>query len=171
MKSKLSPYLAHEGRLADIIAAIQVMGTYPKFASREPQKWEDKLDKPISAASWAEICNEHPEFFRLRESNGSDRRWASLRWRWALDEDYDPDEGRSLSLDEIRRLTEQQRRKLTRAPLESSQIETLIDTAISLHTRAIEYERQKQWWVPVVIPAITALIGAGLGFVGAWLGK
>ncbi|NJS12050.1 MAG: hypothetical protein HC789_17565 [Microcoleus sp. CSU_2_2] len=88
-----------------------------------------------------------------------------------MDEDYDPDEGRSLSQDEINRLTDQQRRKLTRAPLESSQIETLIDAAISLHTRAIEYERQKQWWVPVVIPAVTALIGAGLGFVGAWLGK
>ena len=68
-------------------------------------------------------------------------------------------------------VTAHEKNELTRAPLETSQIETLIDAAISLHTRAIEHERQKQWWVPVIIPAITALVGAGLGFLGAWLGK
>ena len=171
MKRQLSPYLASDGRLADIIAAIQVMGAHPKYANLVVPEWDKKLDKPTSASTWAELCNEHPEFFRVKETNGGDKKWVSLRWRWALDQNYDPNEKRSLSQDEISRLSPQEKSELTRAPLETSQIETLIDAAISLHTQAIEHERQKQWWVPVVIPAITALIGAGLGFLGAWLGK
>ena len=168
MKRQLSPYLASEGRLADIIAAIQVMGAHPKYANLVVSEWDKKLDKPTSTSSWAELCNEHPEFFRVKETNGGDKKWVSLRWRWALDQNYDPNEKRSLSQDEINRLSPQEKSELTRAPLETSQIETLIDAAISLHTRAIEHERQKQWWVPVVIPALTALIGTG---VGAWIGK
>jgi hypothetical protein len=62
-----SPYLKHSSRLADIITAIQVMGSYPQRVSRKLEKWEKRLGAPISAPKWDDIMKEHPEFFRIRE--------------------------------------------------------------------------------------------------------
>jgi len=62
MKSKMSPCLASDRRLADIIAAIQVMGAYP-WVSRKVDRWPEKLGKPLSAQGWNTVFIEHPEFF------------------------------------------------------------------------------------------------------------
>ena len=72
MSQNESPYLSNSRRLADILAAIQVMGAYT-FASRKYDAWVEKLGDPLSAKSWNFIFSEHPEFFSVSEE------WVSLR--------------------------------------------------------------------------------------------
>jgi len=48
---------------------------------------------------------------------------------------------------------------LTTKPLGGEQIQTLLNTAISLHARAMEELRESRWWIPV--------LAAILGFFGA----
>jgi hypothetical protein len=60
-----SPYLSDLNRLADVIAAIQVMGTY-KFYKLDFKGWADRISGQSSNADyWRIIFEEHPEFFRL----------------------------------------------------------------------------------------------------------
>jgi len=158
-----SPYLK-KGRLADIIGAIPVLAAYEKFASRQLTEWQNQLGDACASGGWKEVFYEHPEFFRLVQRNSSD--WVGLRWRWALDPDYDPFIGRSLSAHEIAEADETQRTRLTRPPLITQQIESLMATAVKIHASAIEEERHARWWVPIVIPAVTTIVGI---FLGVWL--
>ncbi len=127
----MSPYLIKH-RLQDIIAAIQVMGAYPRFTSRDSDAWDQgssnnknsdgkgKLGAPLSANSWYELGREHPEFFRTnkfvidQKGKKVERNFVGLRWRWALDSNYSPDQSKILSAQEIDSLTSVQRDKLTR---------------------------------------------------------
>jgi len=59
MKSTKSPYLK-ENRLADVVAAIQVMAVYP-WASRQVDAWTKKLGDTLSADSWSTVFREHPK--------------------------------------------------------------------------------------------------------------
>ena len=65
MKRTKSPYLI-DFRLADVVAAVQVMGIYP-WGSRQVDDWTKKLGKPLSADFWTTIFRQHPEFFRLTD--------------------------------------------------------------------------------------------------------
>ncbi len=164
----MSPYLV-EYRLQDLIAAIQVMGSYPKFTSRESDKWEAKLGKPKSGADWYEVCSEHPEFFRTSTSNRpEDQKGIGLRLRWALDEDYSPGERVRVDQARLDGMTSSERRKLTRPPLEGPQIEALIGSCIELHSRALA-QKSGTSWPTSLVPAVTGLAGVALGFLGAWL--
>ena len=73
-----SPYLDKEGRrLADVIAAIQAMGTY-KFYKLDFEGWAERITaNPNQAPYWKNLFEEHPEFFRL----DGERERASLVWR------------------------------------------------------------------------------------------
>ncbi|MET1416106.1 hypothetical protein ABVF61_27810 [Roseibium sp. HPY-6] len=160
----MSPYLK-ENRLQDVIAAIQVMGAYDEYSSRKADLWSAQLGVPQSGEDWFEVCREHPEFFRTNttEDGGDDATWVGIRWRWATGRVYSPDAGRNLTPDEISSLPAVDKKKLTRAPLTSSQIETLIASAIQLHSRAIEHKRELRWWAIPAISAATAFVGAVLG--------
>lgn len=158
-----SPYL-NEGRLADIIGAIPVLSTYERFTSRQLARWQKKLGEACASGGWEQVFKEHPEFFHFNDDDGN--RWVSMRWRWALDKDYDPQLGRVISSEELAGATAEQRDRLTRAPLNPRQIETLMNTAVKLHASAIEQERHARWWVPLVIPAGTTVVGI---LLGAWL--
>ena len=138
-----SPYLK-DGRLADVIAGLQILGSY-KWASREAASWASKLDDDSKTEKWREIFTEHPEFFRI---NGE---WASLRWRHALDKDYDPE-------NEII-VKRQDTKGLTRRPLDPAQIEALINTAVELHNRAIEHEKERRWLTPILFSFLGIVIG------------
>lgn len=136
-----SPYLSNSRRLADILAALQVMGAYT-FSSRKYDSWVEKLGEPLSAASWDLIFAEHPEFFRVSGE------WVSLRWRHGYDRTYSHEQARDLAHDEIAGLTDDQRGKLTRKPLTSDQIEALMKTAIELHSRAVAHQQERRWLTP-----------------------
>lgn len=66
---KNNPYLK-DYRLADVIAELQIMGTYP-WAKRKVVSWTKKLGKHKSGENWKDVFEDHPEFFSL------DGEWAS----------------------------------------------------------------------------------------------
>ena len=151
---KQSKYLAHSDRLADVIAAIQVMSTF-KFANREVAKWEDSIGRiPKSSATWLTIFEDHPEFFRVSEGS------VSLVWRRAYERVYDTVSGKELSPQEIQALHENARYDLSRAPLTPEQTTALIEVAIKLQNQAIARRQELRWWVPVIVGCLGVLIGA-----------
>jgi len=157
MNPKKSPYLENDWRLADIIAAIQVMGAYP-WASREVDSWTEKLGNPssVETGDWAELFKEHPEFFRLSDG------WASLRWRHGYDRTYDAMKGCELTATERAGLDKEARQKLTRKPLSAEQIEALMKTAVEFHSRAIAHAQEKRWLAPLLFGLLGIVVGAVL---------
>lgn len=155
MASRKSPYLENDWRLADVIAAIQVMGAYP-WASRKVDRWSHKLGKPLSAEDWSTVFSEHPEFFRLNEG------WASLRWRHGYDRTYDPEKGKELTDAERDALDQTERGSLTRRPLSAEQIEALMKTSVELHSRAIAHAQEKRWLTPLLFALLGVVVGGVL---------
>ncbi len=154
MIERQSPYLADADRLADVVAMLQVMGTY-KFASREVDKWTESLGRPpLSATNWRQVFEQHPEFFRIRDG------LVSLVWRRASERLYDTVTGKEITRTEADALSEDAREKLSRAPLTPEQVTSLIEVAIKLQTQAISRRQELRWWVPVLVGAIGVAIGA-----------
>ena len=153
-----SPYLHDSYRLGDVIAAIQAMGTY-KFYKLSFDKWADRISGDTSKGEhWRRVFEEHPEFFRL----DGQRERASLVWRRQYPKRFHVDEERRLPRDEFYQLTEEQKARVSRNPLTPDDIKALIDTAINLHSRALEQQRERRWWLPLA-SAVGALIGAIIG--------
>jgi hypothetical protein len=137
-----SPYLVHPDRLADVVAAIQVMSTF-KFSNRDIAKWEETIGRaPKSSPSWLSIFEHHPEFFRVTDGK------VSLIWRRAYERVYDTVLGKELSSEQIQGLSEKAREDLSRRPLSSEQTTALIEVAIKLQTQAIARRQELRWWVP-----------------------
>jgi hypothetical protein len=153
MGTNQAPYLSSGRRLADVLAAIQVMGAYT-FSSRKYDAWVDKLGEPLSANDWNGIFAEHPEFFRVSGD------WVSLRWRHGYDRTYSHEQARDLTHDEIACLSEEQRSKLTRKPLASDQIEALMKTAIELHSREVAHQQERRWLTPLLFGLLGIVLGS-----------
>jgi hypothetical protein len=159
---EMAPYLI-KGRLADVIAAIQVMASAER-PERKIKDWAHELDRnreDDTIARWTSVFQEHREFFLTYRLPGELDLKAALRWRYVL-KTFDSKTGKEYTPVEIEALTDEKRWSLTTKPLAGDQIETLLNTAIALHTRAMEELGAARWWVP--------LIAALLGFVGAILG-
>lgn len=159
-----SPYLENKFRLADIIAALQILGSYT-WASREWDNWEKKLGTPRSAGNWKIIFNEHPEFFRVSLPDKKNKEWVSLRWRHGYDKNFDIEQGKELSKSEFdllekSLLKQQLNERLTRKALTAEQIEALINTAIELHERTIAHKEEKRWLIPFLFAFVGIIIGA-----------
>ena len=136
-----SPYVKNPARLADLIAAIQVMGTY-RFASRPLAKWERRLGRnPVSAPDWLTIFRQHPEFFTIQDD------FVSLVWRRSKERNYNTFK-RELSEAQAMAATdpEQEATRLSRPPLDTAEISKLVDIAVSLHERGIKRGRNDSWW-------------------------
>jgi len=151
-----SPYIKNAARLADLIAAIQVMGTY-RFASRPLSKWETRLGRnPVSAEDWNSIFQQHPEFFTIQGPN------VSLVWRRSKERNYDTFERRLLSRDEAIALAvddpEMDPVRLSRPPLDTAEISKLIDIAVSLHEREINHQQERRWWFAALIAVVGLLV-------------
>jgi len=151
-----SPYLVHEHRLADVIAAIQAMGTY-KFYCLSFAEWGKRISGDEDTAEhWRKVFEEHPEFFRL----GDGRNKASLVWRRQHRRLYHVDQGKQITRDKYRSLSAREKQRVTRTPLTSSEVATLIDAAIHLHSRAMERKRESRWWVGCLAGLIGVVLGA-----------
>ncbi|OGB00030.1 MAG: N-carbamoyl-L-amino acid amidohydrolase [Burkholderiales bacterium RIFCSPHIGHO2_12_FULL_69_20] len=154
-----SPYLRDATRLGDVIAAIQAMAVY-KFYKLTFEEWADRISADKAQADkWKALFLEHPEFFRL---DGA-REKASLVWRRQFPRRYDVDAERILSMEEYEALSFEKNARVSRTPLSSSDIKALVDTAINLHSRALEQHKDKRWWV--------ALASAGGALFGSIVGK
>lgn len=157
-KDALSPYLRDPGRLGDVIAAVQAMATY-KYYKLSFAGWADRISADESQAEkWKTIFLEHPEFFRL----DSAREKASLVWRRQFPKRYDVGAARVLTNEEYEVLTTEQQLRVSRVPLSSSDIKALVDTAVNLHSRALEHQKDKRWWVALA-GAVGGLAGSALG--------
>ena len=159
-----SPYLRHQGRLADVIAAIQVLGSH-LWDSREIKDWKKNIgDEPLSANSWESVFSDHPEFF------GSDSRvnktFYFLRLRRAYEQTVDTKTSKELSENEITQYKSSKSYNpddLARRVLTPNQIEMLIKAAVELQVSAPALEDRKRWWIPLAC--------AALSFSGALLGS
>lgn len=151
------PYLSNENRLADILAAIQVLGTY-EFASRKLGRWDKRLGRvPRSAETWEEVFNAHPEFFTL-----DDEDQITLVWRRSFTRDYDTVTKVSVGEEKLKALKEEEKStrtaRLSRKPLNQEQIEHLCNLAINLHEREIQHRQEKRWWFTAIVAIIVAVI-------------
>ncbi|MDX2370543.1 MAG: N-carbamoyl-L-amino acid amidohydrolase [Colwellia sp.] len=153
--SKL-PYLKDQ-RLADVIAAIQVMSTY-KFYKLDFIGWSKKITgSEGDAEEWKQIFIEHPEFFRLN----NDKQKVSLVWRRSYQRNFHVDDEKILTREEIDKLpTKERSERISRAPLSNNDTATLISTAVNLHTRAIESEKEKRWLLPSLVTILAVCLGA-----------
>ena len=137
------PY-AKNCRLADVMAMIQVLAL-DKRAHRSEQGLSGELQgPPNSAESWTNIAEQHPEFFRVKES-GTNR--ISLLARHVQPRTEDD----------------------SREPLPADFTGKLFQAAIELHDR--EMERKNHWkaYIPIIV-AVTAGIFTFIGiFLKTWL--
>lgn len=159
---KQSPYLKDDARLADVIAAIQAMSIY-KFYKLDFAGWADRISgDPSQGEHWRQVFVEHPEFFRL----DSARAKASLVARRQHPKNYNVDTRSYIEKADFGALSSEKKLRISRSPLRQDEIASLIQTAVELHSRALEQSRDRRWWLPLV----TALIGAASGIAGTLLG-
>ena len=161
MSRTKSPYLSSGTRLADVIAALTATATY-KFYQLPfdgDRGWAYRIAAdPSKASDVKALFREHPEFFRIdREKNGS------LVWRRQHQKLFDVDRGEEISRTDYEAFTKEQKGRVSRVPLEPTQLATLINAAIELHERAVAQEQSRRWWV-------TPLVTLGSAFGGAYVG-
>lgn len=156
--SKSSPYLSDPQRLSDVIAAIQAMATY-KFYKLPHAGWAIRLSADESKADkWKSVFVDHPEFFRL----DSTKEKASLVWRRQFPKRYNVDTERVITYQEYIVLTPHEQLRISRTPLSPADIKALVDTAVNLHSRALEHQKDKRWWA-ALSGGIGGLLGAVIG--------
>lgn len=158
----VSPYLKDESRLADVIAAIQAMSIY-KFYKVDFAAWSERITgDPRNGEHWKKVFLEHPEFFRLDTA----RERASLVARRQHPKNFNVDTRRQIERNELIEMDKAQKARVSRSPLSQDEIASLIQTAVELHSRALDQSKDRRWWLPV----LTASIGAVSGMVGTLLG-
>lgn len=151
-----NPYTENDKRLSDVIAAIQVMATY-KFYKLDFSGWADRIEgKTEKASHWKEVYQQHPEFFRL----DSKQERASLVWRRNYQKLYDVDKEEKISREDYLQLNDEQKKRISRTPLSNSDISTLIETAINLHSSELDHKRDSRWWISGVVGLAGVIIGA-----------
>lgn len=157
MIERQSPYLKHQHRLADVVAAIQVMGSY-RYSGRTVKAWSKIMgEKPVSASNWLEVFEQHPEFFRADVGKTGNQ---SLVLRRAQSRTYDTRSGSLITMQQFFNLPAAQRKHISRLPLTSEQIVSLIDVAVKLHTQAIARRKELRWWVAMIIGLLSSFTGA-----------
>lgn len=151
-----NPYTKNSNRLADVIAAIQVMGTY-KYYKLDFAGWADRIEgKSDTGEYWRTVFEQHPEFFRL----DSKQKKASLVWRRNHQKLYDVDAEEKISKDIFKNLTEDQKLKISRTPLTNADVSTLISTAINLHSGELSHKKDSRWWISGAIGLAGVILGA-----------
>ena len=132
------------------------MATY-KFYKLGFSDWSDRIcGDEAKGEYWKQIFIQHPEFFRL----DSTREKASLVWRRNYQKLYDVYLQVNISREKYLLLQENQKFRVSRTPLKHSDISTLINTAIDLHSREIEHKKDSRWWISGVIGLAGVILGA-----------
>lgn len=153
-----SPYLANSNRLADVIAAIQALGTY-KFYKLTFEDWADRITGDRSKGPhWRKVFEDHPEFFRL----DAKRERASLVLRRQRQKLYHVDDLQMWTREQYLAADDHQKARVSRSPLTPEEIGTLVDVAINLHSRASESARDRRWLFPPLLAFAGALAGTWL---------
>lgn len=147
-----NPYLK-PGRLAVVIASITALGTY-KFYKLDIESWAERISGDAEKdAEFKAVFTEHPEFFRFNKTG--DR--VSLVWRRQRPKRFHVDKGVMVDNPEGSPYLPDDR--LSRQPLEPSELTALVDVAVNLHARAVEQNVASKWWVPI-LAGILAFMGS-----------
>jgi hypothetical protein len=175
-------------RLAQVIAAIQIMGT-SDWASGSLNRWVSELEAGAQLApkqlglapihfgerkKWAAVFEQHPEFFKNFTVAGEER--VALRWRYAQSVNgHDktaaaaappppkPVSATDESWPEPAAPADALEHKLDHRPLTPEQIGLLLTTAIELHSRAMAERDPLDRYGPPVLTAVGAAAGAIVG--------
>ena len=151
-----NPYTGNANRLADVIAAVQVMATY-KYYKLDFSRWAKRIEGDESKGEyWKKVFDQHPEFFRL----GGGRKKASLVWRRNYQKLYNVDREEKVTRETYNQLTDQEKARYSRIPLSDSDISTLINTAINLHSSEIDHKQDSRWWVAIVSGLVGIIVGS-----------
>ena len=116
------------------------------------------------------MFRDHREFFLVYRLTDDDGLKAALRWRYMFKR-FDPETSTEYSPADIAALDAKQaadkaiKDRLTTKPLTTEQIQALMNTAVGLRATAMEEDRARVWWVPLVAAAL-AFVGT---IVGTWL--
>jgi hypothetical protein len=154
-----SPYLRDSRRLSDVLAAIQAMGSY-KFYKLDFARWADRITGDSTKGDyWRTLFEQHPEFFRL----DSTKEQASLIWRRQYPKLFHVDRECKITRDEFIALSAPEKARVSRVALSADDIHSLMQAAIDLHSRAIEQQRERRWWIPLIASAAGGLVGALVG--------
>lgn len=131
------------GRLADVLALIQVLAFDP-HAHRSESGISEELGQPASAAQgWIALAKEHPELFRVSATADHP---LSLVARHVLPRDASEKRG----------------------PLSQEFTNVLIKTAIELHDREVA---AGGWWKQFAPPLLAALIAGALAIGSQFLAQ
>jgi hypothetical protein len=154
-----SAYL-QDGRLADVIAAIQFMSLNERSSLR-PEDWAEGISGNESKAlHWETVFKEHPEFFR-KSPNYQDH--YALIYRRASPRLFYRKESRMLTRAEFNALPDSEKGQVSRPRVPEEDIRTLIGIAVDLHAKAREQHTDWRWWVPIVASFLGSLIAVLLG--------
>ena len=147
MSAPLSSYM-QDGRLADVLALIQVLA-YDRSAYRTESGLDEELQrKPQTGGTWMQLAREHPEFFRVRNEPSKEHRVAILA-RYVLDRE-------ALSDGDFKH-----------PPLDATVANKLMELAVGLHDKQLARKTQ---FVSVVLPMLVAVIAASASITSAIIG-
>jgi hypothetical protein len=137
-----------DGRLADVLALIQVLA-YDRSAYRtEDGLYEELQRKPQTGGSWVDLARQHPEFFRIRIDPARNPRVAILA-RYVLDREWLSDGA------------------FKHPPLDPEVANKLMELAVQLHDKQLE---KKTRFLSVVLPMLVAVIAAAAAIASAIIG-
>jgi hypothetical protein len=130
IKSNKLPY-TNPNRLADVLALIQVLALHAYRHRSDKGLTEEMQGPPRSGSSWKEIARQHPEFFRVNES---ERLGVSLIATHVLPED-----------------------KTGNRELPPGLISTLVQTAINLHDRQLDRAHHWRVYIPIMVAVVAGV--------------
>ena len=138
------------GRLADVIALIQLLAFDPKGYPSAVRMRRRLGRAPLSASTWLEIAKDHPEFFRARTK----------------EEDPDRKERAALIIRYVIGKIEDEKGEKARPPLQPAMASNLFEMAADLHAKQCAHRDRWHPW-------LFGSLGAGIAFAGqviaAWI--
>src|SRR5215472_1052338 len=132
------------GRLADVLALLQVLALDPYSHRSEDGLQSELQGPPKSEIDWTSVAKEHPEFFRVKvkQEGGSS---ISLIARHVLPK------------------TEQGTRELS-----PEFVGQLITSAVDLHDRQLKRNERWTYLVPIWVALLAGIFTLGTALVTLW---
>jgi len=165
-QSATKPYLI-DGRLQDVVAALQAMATNEERYSAPCKSWAKIISRGMEkdAAHWKKVFDEHGEFFW--RTGAKDERYALvLRASKSFAKTFTDEK---VTLSEWESKSGPEKSNYTKEPLADAELKLLIDMALAIHENT--FERHEIWrsWLPPMASFVGALVSAIIGFTAAAL--
>ena len=152
-----SPYFKKH-RLADVVAAIQVMGTH-RECKLGIEEWAVRLppaNQGDNTAYWKNVLLEHREFFFVEDGR------ASLLLRKSFPKLYHIKDRKEYSHELFDASTDEQRTFFTNRPLSSGEVSELVGAALAVHESTINMAKEIRWLIIPLIGILGVVIGGAL---------